>query len=169
LVESRHWEWSGCPRVRNVLDRTETACIVGRYDNESFFLSKGDGETSKERSGHQRPVAVYTGSLQGSGNKILYIHSWTLRLEIPRDKAIAGGRSGCEVKRFPEFVPGSERLQATDKLRRVAGGGGRPRPGAASLGLTGCSQVAMLGVRYSPANFGALKSPGSPNWSAQIN
>jgi len=32
------------------------------------------------------------------------------------------------------------------------------------LGFADCSQVDMLGVRYTSVNFGAEKSLGSPNW-----
>ena len=35
---------------------------------------------------------------------------------------------------------------------------------SASLGLTDYSQVDMLDMRYKSVNFGARKSPGSPNW-----
>ena len=42
-------------------------------------------------------------------------------------------------------------------------------PGSASLELTGYSQVDMLSLRYKPVNFGAEKSPGSPNRCARVN
>jgi hypothetical protein len=38
-----------------------------------------------------------------------------------------------------------------------------------TVGLADYCQVDMLGVRYQSVNFGAGKSPGSPNWWAQID
>ena len=146
LAESRHWEWSGCPRERYVLDKTETTCFVGRYHNERFFFQKEMAKRRKRRAATCDMLLFipdpYTDPRINNLND-----SWTSRLEIPRDIAIAGGRSGCEVKRVLDFGPGSDRLQDTDKLRRFAGGGIRPRPRASSLGVTSFSQVAMLGVR----------------------
>jgi hypothetical protein len=42
-------------------------------------------------------------------------------------------------------------------------------PSLASVGLTDYSQVDMLGLRTTPANFGAEKCPDSPKWCAQID
>jgi hypothetical protein len=39
-----------------------------------------------------------------------------------------------------------------------------PPPTSASLGLTDYSQVDVLGLRYTPVNFGARTSPGASSW-----
>ena len=41
--------------------------------------------------------------------------------------------------------------------------------GSAAYGLTDFSQVDKLGVRYKSVNFGTGKSPGTPDWRAQID
>jgi len=51
----------------------------------------------------------------------------------------------------------NSRLESNEEGRKSQ------HPSSASCGLTGPSQVDMLGVRYNPVNFGAEKNPGSPN------
>ena len=59
------------------------------------------------------------------------------------------------------YLPSKPPVQATLVGNLVKAGS--ENSSSASLGLTDCSQIDMLGVRHKIVNFGAEKSPVSPS------
>ena len=67
----------------------------------------------------------------------------------------------------PQTRTGSTRTQA--QRGGAVYGGAQTDPSSASPGFTDYSHVGIMGLCYKSVNFGTGKSPGSPNWWAQID